>query len=31
MRETPVQLYLKTLTFFIESYDTGYRADEVTS
>ena len=31
MRETPVVLYLKALTYFIESYDTGYRADEVTS
>jgi hypothetical protein len=31
MKETPVVLYLKALTFFIESYDTGYRADEETS
>jgi hypothetical protein len=28
LKDTPVVLYLKALTFFIESYDTGYRADE---
>jgi hypothetical protein len=31
MKETPVVLYLRMLTYLIESYDTGYRADEEVS